>query len=398
MASKSSAAAGPGKERHVAAEADASPAEEPASEASPGMDVPSAELASFRPRLPSPRQHDASASPISVSRVMPRATAPSDAPRAPAEMPADPGLARLQPPPRPAPRFFLLALTFAAGIVAGGVGLYLLHVDLPLGFGRFEPRRALAPAAKVAHTAGIGADAAGPPPASAGHVDTSALVAMFERQLAAGHLDQPDIDNALETYRQVAAVAPADPATTRLGERLAAAFWTRANAARAAKRWDDALHDFALLKELPPIPWRMLAGDEDARPADAAPDVSSGASSPSPSSAASATASVAPSATAPADAATGSDVATVAMARGDDALQHGDVISARQFYELAAANGLARAATAVGRTYDADFLQARGVRGAFADMAEARRWYHKGIEGGDAEARLRLDMLLAPSR
>jgi TPR repeat protein len=321
---------------------------------------------------------------------MPRATAPGDARRA-VEMPVDPGLAPLQPLPRPAPRFFLLALTFAAGVAAGGVGLYLLHADLPLGLSHFVPRRALAPAL------GIGVDAAKAGPATAGPADTSALAAMFERQLAAGRLDQPDIDNALETYRQLAAVAPQDPATTRLGERLAAAFWARANEARAAKRWDDALHDFARLKALPPIPWQMLAAKLDAKPADAVPEASFGASSPPPSPAASATVSVTPSDTAPADAATGSDVATVAMARGDDALQHGDVISARQFYELAAANGLARAATAVGRTYDPDFLQARGVRGALADMAEARRWYHKGTEGGDAEARLRLDMLLAPS-
>jgi hypothetical protein len=391
MALKSSAAAGPGKERHVAAESDASTAGEAGPEASPEMHVPSAEFASLRSRLPSPRPNDASATPISVARVMPRAPAPSDATRASVGMPADPALARLQPLPRPAPRFFLLALTFAAGVAAGGVGLYLLHADLPLGLSHFVSRRALAPAL------GIGVDAAKAGPATAAPADTSALAAMFERQLAAGRLDQPDIDNALETYRQIAAVAPQDPATTRLGERLAAAFWTRANEARAAKRWDDALHDFARLKALPPIPWQMLSAKLDAKPADAVPETSSGASSSPPSPAASATASVTPSDTPPANAATGSDVATVAMARGDDALQHGDVISARQFYELAAANGLARAATAVGRTYDPDFLQARGVRGALADMAEARRWYHKGIEGGDAEARLRLDMLLAPS-
>jgi hypothetical protein len=397
MALKSSAAAGPGKEQHVAAETDASASGEAAPEASSEMNVRSAEFASFRSRLPSP-PGDASAPPIAVARVMPPATVPSGAARSPVEMSAGPGLARLQPPPRPTPRFFLLALTFAAGVAAGGVALYLLHADLPLGLGRFEPRRALAPAAKAAHALGIGVDAAGTPRASAGNADTSALVAMFERQLAAGQLDRPDVDNALETYRQIAAIAPQDPAMTRLGERLAASFWTRANEARAAKRWDEALHDFALLKQLPPIPWQMLAAKLDAMPAHAAPDASADATSPPPSPAASAAALATPSDVAPATASTGSDVATVFMARGDQALQQGDVISARQFYELAAAGGLARAATAVGRTYDPDFLQARGVRGALADMAEARRWYHKGIEGGDAEARLRLDMLLAPSR
>jgi hypothetical protein len=384
MALKNSAAAGPGKERHVAADTEPSRPEESPSEPSAGRDAHSAELASFAPRLPSPRPA------ISVARVAPRAVANSDT----ARLPADPGLAPVQPL-RPAPRFFLLALTFAAGVAAGGVGLYLLHADVTLGFIRFEPRRALAPVAKAVHALGIGVDTAGAPPASAATADPSALVATFERQLAAGRLDQPNVDNALETYRQIAAIAPEDPATTRLGERLAAAFWTRGNEARAAKRWDDALHDFAQLKALPPIPWQMLAAT-DARPAQAAPDASPGAASPPPSPAASAAASAAPNDAAPARASTGSDVAAVAMARGDDALQQGDVISARQFYELAAESGLARAATAVGRTYDPGFLLARGVRGAFADMAEARRWYHKGILAGDAEARLRLDMLLAP--
>jgi hypothetical protein len=84
----------------------------------------------------------------------------------------------------------------------------------------------------------------------------------------------------------------------------------------------------------------------------------------------------------------------IAMSRGDEALAAGDVISARQFYELAASNGLAHAATAVGRTYDPSFLQGKAVRGAFADAEAARRWYQRAIDGGDAEARARLDNLL----
>ena len=254
-----------------------------------------------------------------------------------------------------------------------------------------EARRTIAPETHAAGALGIGGDVTGAPSATAGNVDTSALVAMFERQLAAGRLDRPDIDNALETYRQIAAIAPQNLATTRLGERLAASFWARANEARAAKRWDDALHDFARLKALPPIPWQMLATKLDATPAQAASDASSGAASLPPSPTASAAAPATPGDVA---AATGSDIF---MARGDDALQHGDVISARQFYELAAASGLARAATAVGLTYDPDFLQARGVRGALADMAEARRWYRKAIDAGDPDARRRLDKLLTPA-
>jgi TPR repeat protein len=84
----------------------------------------------------------------------------------------------------------------------------------------------------------------------------------------------------------------------------------------------------------------------------------------------------------------------IAMTRGDAAFARGDVISARQFYELAASIGLAQAATAVGSTYDPNFLTARDVRGKFTDTEAAEQWYQKGIAGGDAEARLRLDKLL----
>jgi TPR repeat protein len=82
------------------------------------------------------------------------------------------------------------------------------------------------------------------------------------------------------------------------------------------------------------------------------------------------------------------------MSRGNEALAAGDVISARQFYELAASNGLAHAATAVGRTYDPNFLQGKGVRGTLADVEAAKRWYQRAIDGGEAEARTPLDKLL----
>ena len=82
------------------------------------------------------------------------------------------------------------------------------------------------------------------------------------------------------------------------------------------------------------------------------------------------------------------------MAHGDDAIGHGDVISARRFYELAASNGLSQAATAVGRTYDPIFLRDMRVWGLRPDAEAAKRWYEKAINGGDAEARSRLERLL----
>ena len=75
-------------------------------------------------------------------------------------------------------------------------------------------------------------------------------------------------------------------------------------------------------------------------------------------------------------------------------MERRDVISARRFYEVADSGGLARAATAVGSTYDPIFLQGRGIRGLRGDANTAARWYEKAIEAGDAEARPRLDKLL----
>jgi hypothetical protein len=78
-----------------------------------------------------------------------------------------------------------------------------------------------------------------------------------------------------------------------------------------------------------------------------------------------------------------STIVAIGTAHRDEAF---DVISARRFYELAASNGLAQAAAAVGRTYDPIFLQAKGVRGGLADAEAAKRWYQKAIDGGDVEA------------
>jgi TPR repeat protein len=82
-----------------------------------------------------------------------------------------------------------------------------------------------------------------------------------------------------------------------------------------------------------------------------------------------------------------------AIARGDEAMARGDIISARRFYELAAAKGLAGAATAMGRTFDPAVLQGLGVRGLRADVEAARQWYRKAADDGDKEAIVRLQQL-----
>jgi hypothetical protein len=436
--------------------------------------------------------------------------------------------------------------------------------------------------------------------------ELSALEEQLERQFAEGRLNQPG--NALDTYRKMAAIAPDDPATIALGGHLSTAVWSLADRARKGARWDDAVHYYAILKMLPPVPLAAILSNQSPEPSATERDAPAGAGTPvstlpetaalpspvissetaeltKPPEAAPATSVVTsvpagarslgqaatlavaepsgraaepsnprdvanavpifsspPNATLPlmetapmasiaaptpavgsrspaassgppgnqapdqsastepvisqdvsnagpfaapmpsigargaaassapvsnqshtsSDAAASRDVANagsvpaptpavgtneasaspgpvreqspghgtvngaaasqnvanagpivfspsnaaalspagpsaiigIAMSRGDGALAAGDVFSARQFYELAASNGLAHAATAVGRTYDPNFLQGKGVRGAFADDEAAKRWYQRAIDGGDAEARTRLDKLL----
>lgn len=174
--------------------------------------------------------------------------------------------------PRSQPRLFLSACLFVAG-VATGVGVAHVLEDLPIpatigsvpgpvasGLERPErrtgaglPRDASAGGAAAARMranpdlARDDPDAARPPP------EVGALSAMMDRlgrQIAARHLDQPESDNALDTYRQIAAQWPDDAA--RAGQPLRAAFWLQAENARAAAHWAEALHYLNILKTLPP--------------------------------------------------------------------------------------------------------------------------------------------------
>jgi hypothetical protein len=83
------------------------------------------------------------------------------------------------------------------------------------------------------------------------------------------------------------------------------------------------------------------------------------------------------------------------MARGDDLLATGDVSAARLFYQRAAEQGSAAAATAVGQTYDPAVLELLRVRGARGDAQIAAEWYRKAIAAGDRQAEIRLKRLLA---
>jgi hypothetical protein len=88
------------------------------------------------------------------------------------------------------------------------------------------------------------------------------------------------------------------------------------------------------------------------------------------------------------------ELAVIAMRRGNEQMKLGDVIAARRFYEMAAANGMVQAATAVGRTFDPSYLTYIGVRGGLADVEKAREWYEQAASAGDIEARARLARLM----
>jgi hypothetical protein len=83
------------------------------------------------------------------------------------------------------------------------------------------------------------------------------------------------------------------------------------------------------------------------------------------------------------------------LARGDDLLVTGDVAAARLFYERAAEQGSAAAATAVGQTYDPAVLELLRVRGVRGNAQMAAQWYRKAIAAGDRQAEIRLKRLLA---
>jgi len=85
------------------------------------------------------------------------------------------------------------------------------------------------------------------------------------------------------------------------------------------------------------------------------------------------------------------------LARGDDLLATGDVAAARLFYQRAAEQGNAAAATAVGQTYDPAVLDLLRVRGARGDVQMAAEWYRRAIAAGDRHAETRLKRLLARS-
>jgi hypothetical protein len=82
------------------------------------------------------------------------------------------------------------------------------------------------------------------------------------------------------------------------------------------------------------------------------------------------------------------------MQKGDEHLAEGNVSAARLMFERAADVGLAQAAMALAATFDATELARLSVRGGIQpDAKEARRWYERALQLGDADAEPRLRRL-----
>jgi len=88
------------------------------------------------------------------------------------------------------------------------------------------------------------------------------------------------------------------------------------------------------------------------------------------------------------------EIATL-LAEGDALFRKGDLDAARRSYRQAVAAGEGRGALGIGASYDPAFVGRFGVRGASADLAEARIWYRRALDLGATEAEGRLTELEA---
>src|SRR2546421_6719188 len=80
--------------------------------------------------------------------------------------------------------------------------------------------------------------------------------------------------------------------------------------------------------------------------------------------------------------------------RSEVLITQGDIAAARLMLTRAAEAGDARAALALGATFDPDMLRKLGVLGVAPDAAQARAWYAKAAEYGSGEATRRLELVV----
>ncbi len=89
----------------------------------------------------------------------------------------------------------------------------------------------------------------------------------------------------------------------------------------------------------------------------------------------------------------GPDQIEVLMKQGERFIAAGDFVTARVVFHRAAEAGEAKAALALGATFDPAMLAKLGARGVKGDLAEARNWYEKAKDLGSAEAGQRLEQM-----
>jgi len=88
-----------------------------------------------------------------------------------------------------------------------------------------------------------------------------------------------------------------------------------------------------------------------------------------------------------------SEEAATLVKRGQQLAAAGDIAAARLVLRHVAEAHNARAALALGATYDPNVLKTLGIHGIAPDIPAARSWYEKAKEYGSAEALQRLEKL-----
>src|SRR5262249_49738956 len=86
------------------------------------------------------------------------------------------------------------------------------------------------------------------------------------------------------------------------------------------------------------------------------------------------------------------------LKRGESFIATGDITAARLLLRRVAEAGNARAALALGATYDPAVLKQIGILGAQADVKQARAWYEKAAALGSPEDPKRLEQLAQQAR
>lgn len=86
---------------------------------------------------------------------------------------------------------------------------------------------------------------------------------------------------------------------------------------------------------------------------------------------------------------------TVLLSRGEELLSLGSFATARTIYENLAKRGSAKAALALAKTYDPEFIQKTPFSAIQPDIAKSKLWYKRATELGSTQAAVRLSEIEA---